>query len=526
MPQIQPVDIVAPGAFGLNTEKGETLLRPQWATTARNAVINHAGRIGSRKGWASLTGAAIAGTPTIDVVFEQLSTANETTIISAATNKIFKGVSDFTIGANDITSATVPTADHWKFVNFNGKALGYQRDHTPIVRSSGDFADIVLSDPDFGPDGGNDAVAAFGRVWVVDKDKQTIWYSALLDETDFTTENGGGFLTMTKVWTTGIDEIVAIRAIGATLVVFGKNHIIMWADQQGTELGLDPLSLEVVDTVEGTGCIARDSIAATGEGDLIFLSRHGLQSLGRVIQEKSNPIVSLTKNVRTVMLEAIKSQQTTDPDMDQVRSIHNPEEGLYIINFPVYGKMFALDTQHTFQDDEGEPAVPVLLWDVGGSVVGLASRRNGDIYFGSGIGEIGKYSGNDDNTSSFEFEFWTGWLDFEQLNHRLKMLKEIVAVVSAGAGDINFVWEWDFSNTTNTRTVAYSTIAAAEFNDLPSGAEFNLGEFSGGLRVSRVTVAAFGEGQFIRVGATATIDGFGIIIQQLSLSPKIGRMVT
>jgi hypothetical protein len=53
------------------------------------------------------------------------------------------------------------------------------------------------------------------------------------------------------------------------LVVFGKNHIVMWADKAGSEIGLDPTALEVVDTIEGTGCIARDSVAVTGEGDII-----------------------------------------------------------------------------------------------------------------------------------------------------------------------------------------------------------------------------------------------------------------
>jgi len=522
MPQIQPIDIVAPGSFGLNTEKSSTLLRQQWATTAINAAINRSGRIGARKGWTSQTATAIAAATTIDVIHEQILRNGNKIILSAAGNKIYKGVSNFQAAGNDITSTTVPTAAHWKFVNLGDKCFGFQRNHVPIVRGTGDFADLTGSGelPD-----GNDAVVAFGRLWAFDIDKQTIRYSVLLDGTDFTLENGGGTIDMTSIWTQGADELVAIRALGSNLIVFGKNHIILWADGSGSEIGLDPTRLEIVDTIEGTGCIARDSIAQTGEGDLIFLSRHGLQSLGRVIQSKSNPVVILSKNVRSRVLDALAEQLAVDPELDQVRAIHDPTEGLYIINFPVYGSMFALDTHHPFKDDDGETAVPVLQWQIGGDIIGLLSTSKAGIYFGSS-GVIGKYGLNLDNGSTYEFEYWSGWLDFEQLNHRLKLLKEMVSVLNVGVGDVNHVWEFDFTGTVNTRTHTYGGVAGAEFNDLASGAEFNLGEFSGGVRIQRKTLPAYGEGQFIRIGVTATINSFDLVVQQASIAPKIGRMVT
>jgi len=235
--------------------------------------------------------------------------------------------------------------------------------------------------------------------------------------------------------------------------------------------------------------------------------------------------VILTKNVRSRFLDAIAKQIAVDPDLDQVRAIHDATEGLYIINFPVYGSMFALDTHHPFQDDDGETAVPVLQWQVGGSVIALATTDKAGIYLGS-AGVVGKYGLNQDNGSTYSFEFWSGWLDFDQLNHRLKMLKELVSVVSVGVGSVSHVWEFDFSGTTNTRTYAYTGIASAEFNDLTSGAEFNLGEFSGGVRIQRKTLPAYGEGQFIRVGVTATVNSFDLVVQQISIAPKIGRMVT
>ena len=519
MAQLAPIDIVAPGAAGLNTEKGSVLLPPQWATVATNAVINNAGRISSRKGWSNQTTGAISGTPSIDIIFEYLNESGTATVISTANNKVYKDTDDFTDAANDITSTTAPTADYWQFVNFNGKVIGFQDGHTPIEWSgSGDFTDQSYTGT--GPDG-NCACAAFGRIWAADADKQTIRVSALLDDTDYSSASGGGTIDMSSIWTQGMDEIVAIRAIGANLVVFGRNHIVFWADGSGSEIGMTLSAAEVVDTIEGTGCIARDSIALTGEGDLIFLSRHGIQSLGRVIESKSNPTVILSKNVRTDVLSSISTQRLTDSNFDQVNAVHSPEEGAYIISFPADNKMYVLDTHHPFVDDDDEQVFPVTTWNMGGSIRGLCVRKNGDLLFGSS-GVIGKYATTTDNDDSFFFDFWTGWIDFEDMNHRLKILKEIQASVLIGTGDLIWKWEFDFSSNNSTRTVSYTGGTQAEF----SIGQYSVDEFSGGVTIQRKRFPAHGEGQFLRLGVEATVSGFNMVIQHMGIAPKIGRMVT
>ena len=518
MPQIKPIDIVAPGAFGLNTEKGALLLKPQWATVALNMVINRSGRASSRLGWNDQTTNAIAGAKQIDVLHEYLTEAGVSQIITCADNKIYKDIDDYTDAGNDITNASAGTADHWQFLNFNGKLLGFQRGQTPITRTSSDFVDASYSGT--GPDG-NCAVAAFGRIWAADADLQTVRISALLDETDYQIASGGATIDMSSVWTNGMDEIVAIAAMGGTLIVFGKNHIVLWADGSGSEIGLSPARMQVVDTIEGTGCIARDSIQVTGEGDLIFLSRHGIQSLGRVIQSKSNPTVSLTKNVRASILAAIDTQRTADADFDQVRSTHSPEEGLYILNFPADDKQFVLDTRHSFIDDEGDRVFPVTEWKLGGSIVALLTTIGGKLYFGS-AGVVGRYMLQNDNGSHYDFGFETGWLDFEELNHYIKMLKEILVSVVVGNGTINYTWEFDFTGTKLSRQIVYTNAAQSEYNV----AEYNLNEYAGGAVVQRRSIAAHGEGQFLKLGVTVQVKDFAVAIQHMSVAPKIGRLVT
>jgi hypothetical protein len=495
--------------------------------------------MGARLGWTSQTATGISGSHTIVRLHEYLNEAAGSTIISTANNKIYKNLSDFTDVANDITSTTAPTADYWQFVNFNNKCLGFQKSHTPIERTTGDFTDASYTGT--GPNG-NCAAAAFGRVWAAHADLQTVRYSVLLDDTDYSTANGGGTIDMSSIWTQGMDEIVAIAAIGSNLVVFGKNHIVMWGDRSGSEIGLDPTELEVVDTIEGTGCIARDSVAVTGEGDIIFLSRHGVQSLGRVIEVKNNPTTSLSKNVRADIQTAISQTRSTLSELEDVTGTHSAEEGVYILNFPTLDQQFVFDTRHAFVDDDGDDVFPVTKWQLGGSINGVVATRDGNLYFGS-AGVVGKYEGNQDNGSAYQFDFMSGWLDFgdPQVNHRIKMVKEILASVQVGTATATWKWEFDFNGTLLTRATAYAGSGSAEFNlsefsdgggagvgyiDPAVGAGSGETEFSGSVVIQRKNIAAHGEGQFLRVGATVSVNGSPFVIQHMSLSPKMGRMVT
>jgi hypothetical protein len=458
--------------------------------------------------------------PKIDVVHEYIKVDGTVEVISAANNKIYKGITDFTVGANDITSATAPTADNWQFVNFNDKCLGWQAGHTAIVYTgTGDFTNITAASGTL--PAGNAVCAAFGRVWAAHSDKQTLYYSALLDETRWAALDGGGAIDMRKVWTKGTDEIIAIAAFGGAVVVFGRNHIVMWTDGQGSQLGVDPTLLYVSDVIEGTGCIARDSVQAIGEGDLVFLSRHGLQSLGRVIQERSNPVTQMTKSVRSYFSDAVVVERGTDATLSRTRSVHSPEEGLYCLLLPDSERVFAVDVTRANQDEDGDAVYAVTEWSFANFPTSACSRKNGDVLFGFN-GVVGKYTGNDDNGAAFDLEFFTGWLDLGEANTRLKLLKEVSSIVNIGGGaTLVWRWEWDFDGTVLTKNATYTAPGSGEFGE----AEYGVDEYSGGLSVQRKTIPGRGQGQFIRVGVTATVNGYDLVLQQIQLVPQLARLV-
>lgn len=515
MPQLQPLTLVAPGKFGLNKEEEFTLLGPEWATKALNMVFDRSGRLAARKGWVQQTVTTQAATA-IQRIHEYVKQDGTVETISATATKIHKGITDLGNVSNDITSSTAPTAGYWKFQNFNNKCVAFQESHTAIVYTgTGDFADITASSGTL-PDGGA-ACAAFGRLWVSDSNNQVVKYCALLDETDW----GGtdtGSLDLSSIWTNGTDEIVAIEAFGANLVVFGKRHIIIWTSSGGTELGLIPTEMYVADTIEGTGCVARDSVQLIGEGDVLYLSPTGVQSLTRTISQKNNPVATLTKKAKSY-IEAFISGESSQTNID---SLYSPTDGFYLLMFPSSNRTIVLDVRRQMPDEQGDMVMPITEWLHTTALSCGTCLLAGDVLFGIDV-DIGKYSGNSDNNVGYFVEWQSPYLNLgPDVENRLKMLKEIRSLVLI-SGSPTVLWKWNFDfglEGVNSASYAYSAGSGAEFNI----AKFNIDEYAGGIEVFQSRVAGNNEGQYIQVGMATTITNMQLVLQQLTLFAKLGRM--
>ena len=123
---------------------------------------------------------------------------------------------------------------------------------------------------------------------------------------------------------TGDDEIVALAAHNGFLIIFCRRSIIIY---EGAELpSASTPVFKLNDTVEGVGCIARDSIQHTGT-DILFLSEDGVRSFSRTVQEKSMPMRDLSKNVRTDLTSIIGQQ--TNP----IQSVYSADEAFLLVNF-------------------------------------------------------------------------------------------------------------------------------------------------------------------------------------------------
>jgi len=517
--QIQPVNLVAPGFLGLNFSQASNLLSPKFCTQAQNCIIDSAGRLGARSGWSLQTTTPLAGTPDIKSIWERRTGVGGSETIFSYDGGISNDIADPLTG--DISGAVVDADGRWWFQNFNEKTLGFQDGQKPIVYDgTGTFATVVESSGTAPTSHRGIALTAYGRVWALGADGQTIQYTGLLDETNWGGV-GAGSIDMTSVWADGMDEVTAIVAFNGGLVVFGNRHIIFWIDGQGAQLGIDPDNIFVNDAVTGTGCVSQWTLQPVGETDLLYLAPNGVQSIQRVILSNSNPVLSLSKKIRNSLIATIKDIT----DVDTLRSTYSPIDGFYLLTIPaqvapqITGQTFVLDQRFRYQDEENDLLSIVTTWTL--APTAWLAKDDFTLLLGDTAG-VGLYKGaTTDNGTSFRFIYQSPWLDLgEEFADRLKMLKRIGSILFVKNNtDIVFKWNVDFDDGFKSITRQVDGDASAEWG----GGEWGAAEWSGGLTLRILKIPARARGQYFRLGIEADVNG-EFALQQLELFTKIGRL--
>jgi hypothetical protein len=389
----QNIYIAAPGFKGLNTQDSPVTQDASFASIAENMVVDKYGRIGARQGLDKLTSSAtpLGSSLGIEAIFEYVDQSGDITVLSAGNNKIFSGTTTLT----DITPAAYTiSANNWKIINFNNHAYLFQRGQEPLTytdESGSNVLSTISNHPQSSgtPPQANEALAAFGRVWAADVtgNKYTLYWSDLLNGHHW---SGGtsGSLDLTTVWPTGHDEIVALAEFNDFLVIFGKRSILLYSGASS------PSSMVLADAITNIGCIARDTVQSTGT-DLIFLSDTGVRSLGRVIQEKSNPIGDVSKNVRDEMMFTVNTQT------NNIKSVYSPEHSFYLLFLPTSSIVYCFDMRGKLEDGSNR----VTTWP---STKILCGNRaaDGTLYLGTVKG-INKYNGYLDDTDTYTMRYYT-----------------------------------------------------------------------------------------------------------------------
>src|SRR5690606_35877199 len=165
---------------------------------------------------------------------------------------------------------------------------------------------------------GNVCHSAFGRIWVTsDGDDSVVEFSDTLLPHKF---RGGaaGTLNLKNVW--GGDQVTAIAAIEDYLVIFGKRTILVYAGPE------DPSTMTLAEKLDGVGCIARDSVANTGN-DLLFLSASGVRMLSRALESGGRqPLGDLSVNVRDKLMEQVTAEEAAN-----IKAVYHEPEGFYAL---------------------------------------------------------------------------------------------------------------------------------------------------------------------------------------------------
>ena len=345
--QQSSIQIHAPGFMGLNTEDSPINQDPSFASVADHCVIDKFGRISSRRGLHQRTSnPEILNDRPVEQTYEHVTEAGVSFILACTDSAIF--TEEGTTG--ELTKLTLPTTvtdANWQIASLNDKAYFVQEGHEPLVFDPTaptemlTWLELPTIIPTLGAIGYPNCVhAAFGRLWTgnFDNDTSIVAYSGLLDGQDYTTD--AGFFDTTKYWPSGFDQITSLYAHNNFMMFFGNNNILVY--QVGDAGPTTAASL--VDTIEGIGCIARDSVQPTGN-DLFFLDATGVRGLARTIQEKSIPLGDLSINVRTD-IRGVSSKG----DLNMVRASYSPDENMYIVMFPYVHECYVFDTRITLDN--------------------------------------------------------------------------------------------------------------------------------------------------------------------------------
>ena len=514
---IQTFSISAPALYGLNTQDSPLDLAAGYALVATNCIIDQYGRMGARKGWSRVNSSSgDLGANDVKVIHELVQADGTLTVLFAGNNKLFKldgsnAVVELTYGGGG-TAPTI-TDSNWQCASLNGITFFFQSGHNPLIydpavststyRRVSEKTGYVSTVPD-----ANIAISAFGRLWAATTtaNNSTVYFSDLIAGHVWSTGTAGS-LNVDRVWANGSDQITGLAAHNGFLFIFGKRQILVY--QNATT----PSSMSLSDTIEGIGCIARDSIQTTST-DVLFLSNSGVRSLMRTIQEKSAPERDLSKNIRNDLMSIIAGETLAN-----VKSVYSEREAFYLLTAPSAGSVFCFDTKAYLPDG----AARATTWD-SITPTSFVSRRDGTLYIGK-TGYIGLYNNYQDYQSSYRMLYYTNHADLGNQN-QTSILKKLSIVVIGGTNQIvTFKWGFDFKTNYLSDNATIPSQGESYYGIAEYGANATLvAQYSDGVALQTLTVSASGTGKVVQTGYETDISGTALSIQKIEIQAKQGKI--
>jgi hypothetical protein len=487
----------------------------QSGTTITVSATSHGYTNGSSVRLDFTSGTAVSGT----YVITGVGTSNTFTVTAAASATTSGSVQVVNVLTYAITSdnwqisglpydAGVTTSGHALIVQEDQEALVFHKissaAHSHVgqygIQRLGDVATLPANHTttSFKP---NVVLTAYGRVWVANiaGDRNTVYFSDLLDPAEWVA-GSAGYINLGEVVPNN-DSIVALAAYNGFLIIFCNRHIVVYANPT------NPASLQLQDLIVGTGCIARDSVQSIGT-DLLFLSQTGVQSLQRVIQEKSLPFRDISKNVRDDLISYANTESPAN-----IKAVYYPTDAFYLLSFPSTGYTYCFDTRGTLENG----AARTTIWR-GINPTAFCLTQDRQLYIGK-AGYIGKYEGHTDNSVVYRMSYYTNYFDFEQPT-TTKMLKRINVVAIGGSSQaISFKWAFDYISNYSSGVVSLDTMTVYEYGI----AEYNIAEYSNGIALDNAQINAGGSGKVLQLGFEADINNASLSIQKIDFSLKAGK---
>ncbi len=536
---LESVSLLAPGFLGLNTQDSQVGLASGYATQADNIVIDRGGRMTSRKGHVLLNKTiASLGDNYIESIWRHDLIDGRTFYLVNGNNKMYTGTEAGIRGFNsklntrnflsellDITPSVSIDGNRWQMQTLpegagsNAKIWTIATQHkNPALAFSVDgiltkwqkITNTPLGVTNFDPDA---CLSAYGRIWTagISENPFTIFYSDLLDPTNFNSDNAG-ILDISSVVGNN-DTIVGLAQHNNYLVIFCQDNIVVY---KGAD---NPDTMELEDVITGVGCLSRDSIKATGT-DLIFLSKSGVRSFSRTVQEKSMPMRELTLNIR----DEISGWLDYETNPENIRAGYCEDDAFYVITLPLNKKIIYLDLRMPLENGSAR----CTTW----------SLANGDLFncyfddrekYGLLMGVssgVAQYIGLQDRDTTFDIIYRSASSDLGGQGQILTKLAKRATLTIEGAKQQDFVLKYGYDYTRNPRKVVVD-------RDLGTGiypkysaptSLYGVSKYSSlGIGIHRVKIPLGGSGESFYFGLDATVRDELISVQKIDIFLKTGK---
>ena len=534
---LESVSLLAPGFMGLNTQDSQVSMSSGFATRADNVVINKGGRLTSRDGHKLLNAfnEELGEENYIESIWRHDEADGRRFYLANGNNKMFLGKETVALRGsfNNIEDITPEgagiNANRWQMQTLpegsgsdaNIYTIATQKSNPALVfdvdaLGEGKWRrlDAVGTKPqgvtNFDPDC---CLSAYGRILTanITENPFTIFYSDLLEPTNFSTENAG-ILDISSVVGNN-DTIVGLAQHNNFLIIFCESNIVVY---RGAE---DPDSMILEDVITGVGCISRDSIKATGT-DLIFMSNSGVRSLTRTIQEKSMPMRELTLNIKDEVTTGLLYE--TAPE--NIRAGYSEDGAFYIVTLPLNRKMIYIDLRMPLENGSARCST----W----------SLTNGDLFscffddldgynLIMGVkGGVAKYEGTTDRGDSYDIDYRSTPSDLGGAGQIMDKIAKNAVLTIEGARQQDFVMSYGYDYNRNPRKIAVD-------RDLGSGiytkyneedALYNVSKYSSvGIGIHRIRIPLGGAGESFYFGINATIKEELMSILKIDIFLKIGK---
>tara|TARA_R110000803_G_scaffold17495_7_gene47102 strand:+ start:40 stop:1692 length:1653 start_codon:yes stop_codon:yes gene_type:complete len=550
MPQQQSnVTLASPGFAGLNTEDSPLSMDPSFAAAANNCTIDKLGRLSSRKGFTYITsnpsllenGTGVAQPIVSMGEFIKEDTGTPTLFVTG-NNKIFIQETDGSFALIEQTLPTTPTADDWQMAQLNDKMYFVQAGHVPLVYTPGGSPEFTVVDLHAAgaipsADGYPNCVhSAFGRLWYGDFDNNStvVAWSSILNGRIWNS-GGSGNLQTSEYWPSGFGKVTALAAHNNFMLFFGTNNILVYTTTSDVIN-----SLRLSDTIEGIGCISRDTVVATGE-DFMFCDASGIRSLNRTLQDSTIPLGDISANIRTEIQGAIRNENANN-----LKAVFHNEDSFYCCFFPTTSVAYVFDTWQPLQTG----AFRATSWDSLKVRCGLRTR-NRTTYFAGDLGvyiyiegvDI-SYSASGPVTTPVAMNYASYPLNFGSSVNALFPKQIDITLFGGTAGKVRLNWNFNFGNTTAnaiekpinlnavfthwtaTNDAAPPINNAAQWTSLDNVENGVLGFWSDTSNsLSELKFNVWGSGRNLAIGFSTDILGPQVSIQEINIQALQGRIL-